>query len=109
MPIGELDQGQVYTSGTTLTVTDGVGVLFLDPTSAIAALTITMPANPSDGQRLRIVPGGTVNSGTVITLLTISANTGQSLVGVGGAAVFSAGTSMILMYRTAIAKWYRLE
>lgn len=109
MPIGELDQGQIYTSGTTLTVTDGVGVLFLDPATAVAALTITLAPNPSDGQRLRIVAGGTITSGTTITLLTISANTGQGLVGVGGAALFATGTSIALMYRTGIAKWYRLQ
>lgn len=56
-----------------IVVPDGVSVLQLSPTESLKALTVVLPANPVDGQTLRIF------STQAISALTIVANDGQIL------------------------------
>lgn len=53
---GILDQ--IHTTGTSVTISDGVTRLFVDPPSALASLTITLPPSPVDGQTIKIFFGG---------------------------------------------------
>jgi hypothetical protein len=58
------------------TIPDNTEVFILSPASLLATYTITLPANPVTNQLLYIV-----SSGFGITALTLSPNTGQSIVG----------------------------
>lgn len=108
MATSESDQITTYSSGSTYNVPDGIGLLYVDPASLIAALSILMPPNPADGQRFRAVYGGSIGSGTVVTLITFSANTGQGMIGIT-TVVGVAGNSALWQYRTSSGKWYRLQ
>jgi PPE-repeat protein len=67
------DVPQVYTSGATVTVANGVRRLYVNPPSLITSLTITFPSAPSDNDRLRMFFGGAVGAGSVvITALSLA-------------------------------------
>jgi hypothetical protein len=101
---------QVVTSGTTATVSNGVGTFFLDLASLAATFTLTMPAAPSDQDIVAILPGGTIATGTVVTLFTLSPNSGQSIVGVALSGVaLVAGTVPTYQWRNATNQWYRMQ
>jgi len=70
----------------------------LNPAGTLATGTITMPASPDDGTICA------VSSTQTITALTVSANTGQSIV--GAVTTLSAGTNMAYQYRAADKTWY---
>lgn len=100
---------QIITSGSSATINNGVGVVYIDPASVIAAFTLTMPSAPADRDEIVIGFGGTIASaGAVVTALTMAANTGQALVGIGLASALS-GNSMTYKYRLDINKWYQLR
>lgn len=71
---------QVSTAtGATLTIGDRVATVLIDPSTAIAALTITMPLVPPTNT-LRIHFGGAIAANlTVVTALTIVPSAGQSI------------------------------
>ena len=73
---------QVYNGGGSVTISDGVRGLYYDPSSVVSSATITLPANPVDGQEVLILFGGTITSGIVVDFLTVSPNSGQSIVGI---------------------------
>lgn len=104
----ESDQVTFYMTGASKTIDDGVGVVFVDPAAIMTTGQIILPPNPYDGQRVRIVPGGTILAGTVVTLLTVLGNAGQGIMG-ANTGIFTCGSSMVFMYRTSNAKWYRLQ
>lgn len=91
---------QVPASGFAITIPNGTKRLVLNPAATLAAGTVTMPAAPYDGQEVGI------SSTQVITALTLSPNTGQTIadaittIGVGGAATF--------LYNATTAAWYRV-
>lgn len=61
-------------SGDTVTIADNVNALLIQNAATLATLTVKMPANPVDGQRISIsCPQA------AITALTVSPNTGQSV------------------------------
>ena len=97
---------QIETGGGDVTINDGVRGLYYDPPTLVAAATVTLPANPVDGQEVLIIFGGTITSGNVITLLTILANSGQTLVSTSGNAIANAGYINTAKYRTDITAWY---
>jgi hypothetical protein len=65
--------GATLVTGSTITMQ--TGVLVLNPTGTLAALTVNLPLNPVDGAVAEI------SSTQTITALTVAANTGDSLVG----------------------------
>lgn len=78
---GGSDVVQTYTSGATVTVTNGNNVLVVNPASPIASLTITLPTTWHTSNYVTIVFGGTITSGNpVITSLNIVNGSGQTLV-----------------------------
>ena len=97
---------QVYTAGANVTINDGIATLFYDPASLVTAATITLPAAPSDGQVLVIEFGGTITSGSVITTCNISANAGQTAIGLLSLAPAVVGKSLTARYRKDIMTWY---
>jgi hypothetical protein len=99
-----------YTSGSTYTVPANTKWVTINPASTQASLTITMPptATASDGQEVYFSFGGTLTSGTVITALTISANSGQSLVQVAPTTGV-VGPQIGYRFRKTTTIWYRIQ
>jgi hypothetical protein len=87
-------------SGGSIAIEDGVELLIVDPTAALATLGITLPANPLDGQRVGL------SFSQNVTTLTTAANGGQTLnAPLTGAA--TGGNFAWWVYRAANATWYR--
>ena len=90
---------QVLTTGFTYTFAAGTQVLVINPAGTLATGTITMPASPADGMTIRF------SSSQIITALTVSANTGQSIV--SAVTTLAAGSGAAYIYRLANTTWYR--
>ena len=90
---------QTPTTGFTYTFAAGTQVLVMNPAGTLATGTITMPASPADGMTIRF------SSSQIITALTVSANTGQSIV--SAVTTLSAGGGAAYIYRLANTTWYR--
>ncbi len=87
-------------TGASVQASDQAAGLIIKPAGTIAALTVTMPANPLDGQTFFLTATQTV------TTLTQSASAGQTLNGALttiGAAVSTHGK---WVYRAADTTWY---
>lgn len=89
------------TTGFTQTLSSTVQTVVLNPAGTLATGTITMPASPANGQ---IVQVGTTQ---IITALTVSPNSGQTLTGAPTTLTPSAGFRYI--YVTGISTWVRLN
>lgn len=80
MSIADVVQYAIPTSGSTVSINVGNSLLFLNNSSLLATLTVTLPSNPVDGQRVIITSAAgitllTVNGGTINGLVTgLSAN-----------------------------------
>jgi len=99
---------QVISSGTATTINSSVTRVIVDPGSVLASHTITMPASPQDGQYIEIYFGGSVGGGaTVVTSLTISANTGQTLIQPTTPSTAVGGDWISYTYYSATGRWYR--
>ena len=88
------------TSGT-VTASPNTGqdiVLIHDAASLAVTLTITLPANPSDGQQM------TVASRLGVTTLTIS----SALTIIGALTTLIAGGFYTFLYEASNNKWYRV-
>lgn len=95
------------TSGTQI-ISDATGIVFINPASLAATLSIQMPPNPQDQDFISMQFGGTITGASaVVTVLTITANTGQALLGTGLTAA-SAGTSTAYQWRASNSKWYKI-
>ena len=99
---------QIYTSGSTVTVNNTTTWLIINPSATVAALAITMPATPYDNQYVDISTGGTITSGTVITTISVLANTGQTLIQPFALDVIAAGETLTYRYNLSQKIWYRL-
>jgi hypothetical protein len=89
---------QVLTTAFTYTFAAGTQVLVINPAGTLATGTITMPASPSDGMTI------TFSSSQQITALTLSGNTGQSVV--SAVTFLPAKTGVSYVYRLANTTWY---
>ena len=92
-------QDAAPTTGQTVDMDDDAENLVLTPAGTIAALTVNMPVNPYDGQRV------TLASSQTVTALTMAAagkalNAGLTTI---GAALFGSWR-----YRAANTMWYRI-
>ncbi len=86
-------------SGSTLQIDNGVTLAVLSATGLLATLTVTLPAQPYDGQPLSIVaPKG-------VTLITVNAPTGYTLAGTATTAA-AANSAMRFKYCQAMTTWY---
>jgi hypothetical protein len=96
-----------YTGGGNAVIPDNVSIYIYDPASTQAGATITLPANPLDGQTLYIFGGGTVTSGNVITSFTLDGN-GRTVIG-DGSAQLKVGKAIELHYVAANNIWYAIS
>ena len=91
---------QTPTTGFSYTFASGVQTLVMNPAGTLATGTITMPATPADGMTIRF------SSSQIITALTVSANSGQSIVAAVTSLVL--GGSAQYIYRATNTTWYRI-
>lgn len=91
---------QVPIDGFSITVPDGTTNLILAPAGALATGTITMPANPLDGQICGVA------SSQAVAALTMSPNTGQTLN--GALTAFTANSFAQYQYIQSVATWFRI-
>ena len=91
---------QTPTTGFSYTFASGVQTLVMNPAGTLATRTITMPAAPADGMTVRF------SSSQIITALTVSANSGQSIVAAVTSLVL--GGSAQYIYRATNTTWYRI-
>jgi hypothetical protein len=90
---------QAATTGFSYTFPVGITTLILNPAGTLATGTVIMPAAPADGMTI------TISSSQIITLLTVSANTGQSIV--SAVTTLLAGGGAKYIYRATGTTWYR--
>lgn len=85
------------------TIPDGVTNYVMNPAGTLATLTLTMPANPKEGQIVRI------SSSKTVTALTLNGNTGQTISNAPTAITISTtGTyGYEFLYRSTV--WYRVN
>lgn len=93
---------QTHTSGTSLTVNSTSDVVYVDPSTALSSLTITLPT-PTESTEIEFHFGGTIAAlNPVVNVLTLPSSV------VGGNMVSAAvcGDSFTLRYNTSNSKWY---
>jgi hypothetical protein len=95
---------QTFTPLTAFTITPGnqYTMAFLNPAGTLATGTLTLPAAPFDGENFCLLDTQTQ------TAITVSANTGQSIVGTAVTALV-AGTSYCWRYMAPTSTWYRTQ
>ena len=86
-------------TGFSHTCVDACPGLILEPAGTLATGTVVMPPTPVDGQQQWC------SSTTAITALTVSANTGQSILNPPTA--LAAGGAFTMIYRLSNTTWYR--
>ena len=91
----------VPTTGFTNTIANTTSYYILEPAGTLATGTLTMPASPVNEQVV------TITSTQIITALTHSPNTGQTLKGALTTITVDGNASWI--YRTANTTWYRVS
>lgn len=91
----------VPTTGFTNTIANTTSYYIIEPAGTLATGTLTMPASPVNEQVV------TVASTQIITALTHSPNTGQTLKGALTTIAVDGNASWI--YRTANTTWYRVS
>jgi hypothetical protein len=97
---------QVPVTAFSITPANGTSLLYLNPAGTLATGTLTMQAQPSDGQRF------TIETTQTQTAITIQANTGQTLAsgtfGLTTPTALVANTRYTWMYIASLATWTRL-
>jgi hypothetical protein len=91
---------QTPSTGFSITIANNITTLILNPAGTLATGTITMPATPIDGQVVRFT------TSQIITALTVSPNSGQSIVGAPTTLALGQGAAFI--YNLSGTTWYRL-
>lgn len=90
-------------SGSSITVSDYTGGVYIQGSSPTATLNITLPATPVDDQSC------TICSQSGVTTLTLNANTGQSIYPTSTPTSLSPGTSIQYRFRAAGSAWFRYQ
>lgn len=96
---------QAHTVGGSVIVDDSTTILYVDPVSTIASLTIIMPANPINGQEVKVSFGGTITSGVVATALAVVGNVGQSVLAGVSITNAQAGDGYIFKFQSSTNLW----
>lgn len=98
------DREQTHTTGATVTINNNISILYVNPATTLASLTITLPATPVNGQEVKISFGGTVTAGSVITTLSIVGNTGHTILG-NSIVTADAGDGYIFKFQSSTNLW----
>lgn len=98
---------QVITSGTSATGTSPNLIVTFNFSSTAASYTFTMPASPADQQIVEFEGGGTLTSGAEVTSLTISPNSGQSIIGLTTLNTFNVGEYAKYKWNASLSAYMR--
>ena len=90
----------VPTVGFNITVPNNVNAYVINPAGTLASGTFVMPAAPYDGQKVKFSTSQTV------TTLTVSANSGQTLI--GAPSTITSIAPFTYLYTAASKTWYRI-
>lgn len=97
------------TSGATFQVPDNVNNVFVNPAAVLAALAITMPVNPQDGDVVKFIFGGAIAAGTaVVTTLTVVGSGTQKVYGTITNPV-DGGVVLSYLYDATSNEWYLIS
>jgi hypothetical protein len=99
-PSTDAYSAQVPSSGSTVTIANNQPTLIISSGATTASLTVVMPPNPRDGQKVSI---GTKSA---ITAFTLNGNTGQTMNNAPTA--LAAGEGHCWIWRATSSNWYRL-
>jgi hypothetical protein len=101
---------QTHTVGSTVTITSALGDinLLVNPAALLPTLAVTLPSVPVNNQRVDIIFGGTIGSGTVVTLVSILPNIGQTLLQYSIPSLVEAGEMLSYEYQASLTKWVRI-
>lgn len=103
-----IDSWQNATGGTSVTINNVQTNFLFNPASLTATYTINLPAAPDEGQLVKIHFGGTIGSGSpVVTALTVSPNSGQTIEQPTAPTTAVGGDCLIYQYNKATSIWYR--
>lgn len=91
----------VPTTGQSKTISAGTNFFIIDPAGSILALTVVMPAAPVDRQEVKIA------SDQNITALTLSPNSGQSILNVP--TTLALGGFCGYIWIASKSTWYRVS
>ena len=91
---------QTPITGFSYTLPSGYTGVVFTPAATLATGTVTMPLAPSDGMTV------TISSSQIITALTVSANTGQSII--NAITTILAGGTASYIYRLSNTTWYKV-
>lgn len=110
--VGGLANGSwnAITTGTSSTLTNTTTNTVFNPSSLMASYTLTLPSTTDlpDGFIVMIHFGGIITSGVVVTSLTISANTGQTIIQSSAPTTASAGDCIVYKFLSGGSPtWYR--
>jgi hypothetical protein len=92
----------VATTGAAHEIPVSTGTCLLTPAGAISGVTLTLPAQASDGFRQSILSSQTV------TGLTVSPGSGQTIVGTASFTL-AAGSEAVFMFVADTSTWYRAQ
>ena len=84
-------------TGSTITMTSGQSMLWINPPATIAALTVKLPPSPSQGQYV------TLSFGHIVTALTVQDGAGVAVAGAGTAGAIGVEQN----YRYVGTSWVR--
>lgn len=87
-------------AGDTVTITGNQGPEIISPAGTLATLTVQLPTTPADGYEARLA------FQKAITILTVSAGGGDSIV--DNATTATLGSGQAYIYNTSDTTWYRL-
>ena len=100
----------IVSSGSALTIPAGVYRIEFDPASVISSYTLTLPASPSDGQRIFIKAGRQIAAGApVVTSFTVSPNSGQTIYTPITPTTLNGGDTMEFEFESSTSVWTRIK
>lgn len=94
---------QAPLTGTSIQIADTTQYLVLDHAATIAALTVTLPQAPLDGNVVKIY------SRSIVTALTLAAGTGETIATGHTVTTIAALGSLEYIYNSSDSKWYRVR
>ena len=96
---------QLHTTGATVEINNLNRGLYVNPAALLAALTITLPSTPINGQEILISFGGTITTGVVVTTLSIIGNAGHTILAGDTIVTAFAGDGYILKFESSTNLW----
>lgn len=97
------------TNDATKTISDTTNLYVINPASLAASMTRQLPANPSEGQILRIKFGGEIETGTVVTAFTLTCDEEHEIVLNPAATAIEMGVEDVFVFQFFSNVWYRID